>query len=92
MRTHLILVPVQVAVASAQSPEACPTLVAEAKREEALRLYQAGTTSVLAEQWEEALPALEQAARLDPQMVRFGRARPSAETRRRRLEAKPAPE
>jgi hypothetical protein len=46
-----------------QSPEACPPAPAE-QREEALRFYQVGSTSVLAESWEEALPALEQAARL----------------------------
>ncbi len=54
--------------AQAQSPETCPPAAAE-RREEALSLYQAGATSVLAERWEEALPALEQAGRLDPRLV-----------------------
>ncbi len=53
----------------AQSPEPCPPPVAEAQREEAVRQYQAGTTSALAQQWEKALPALEQASRLDPRIA-----------------------
>jgi hypothetical protein len=44
-------------------------------RAEAQRFYEAGATSALAEQWDEALPALEQASRLDPRMIlaHFGR-------------------
>src|SRR5262245_46557127 len=62
----------------------CPPPVPAERREEAQRLHAAGTTSYLGEDWAEALPAFEEASRLDPGSVLAHFARGQALTALRR--------
>jgi tetratricopeptide (TPR) repeat protein len=66
------------------APEPCPPPVGDERREEAQRFHAAATASALGEQWAEALPAFEEASRLDPRSVLAHFARGQALTALRR--------